>query len=74
VNDHEVTLGDDRSRLYRSVVEGLDELESLPGWFNVSTVLDVVRGPIPFSRYVVTLIEQRVEASRTSALFFDSVV
>jgi len=64
VNDHEVTLGDDRSRFVpqrgRKVLDELEE--SFSAGFNVSAVLDVVRGPISFSRYVVTLIEQRVES------------
>src|SRR5207237_10884112 len=62
VNDHEVTLGDDRSRFVaQRGWKALDDLEeSFSAGCNVRTVLDVVGGPISFSRYVVTFIEQRV--------------
>jgi hypothetical protein len=72
VNDHEVTLGDDRSRFVpQRGWKALDELEeSFSAGFNVSAVLDVVRGPISFSRYVVTLIEQRVESFKDKRFIF----
>src|SRR5467141_3049527 len=50
VNDQEVTLGDDRSRFVpQRGRKALDELEeSFSAGFNVSAVLDIVRGPISF--------------------------
>src|SRR5713226_6781791 len=64
VNDHEVTLGDNRSRfVLQRGWKALDELEeSFSAGFNVSAVLDVVRGPISLGPCVVALIEERVES------------
>jgi hypothetical protein len=72
VNDHEVTLGDNSSRFVpKRGGKTLDEFEeSFSAGFNVSAVLDVVRGPISFSRYVVTLIEQRVESFKDKRFIF----
>src|SRR5216684_7121190 len=72
VSDHEVTSGDNRSRFVpQRGWKALDELEeSFSAGFNVSAVLDVVRGPISFSRYVVTLIEQRVESFKDKRFIF----
>jgi len=72
VNDHEVALGDDHSRFVpqrgRKTLDKLEE--SFYAGFNVSAMLDVVRGPISFSRYVVTLIEQRVESLKDKRFIF----
>src|SRR5882762_11371714 len=72
VNDHEVTFGDDRSRLVpQRGWKALDKLEeSFSAGFNVSAMLDVVRGPISLSRYVVTLIEQRVKSFKDERFVF----
>src|SRR5882672_12877217 len=58
VNNHEVTLGDNRSRFVpQRGRKTLDELEeSFSAGFNVSAVLDVVSGPISLGPCVVALI------------------
>src|SRR5882724_10584603 len=72
VNNHEVTLGDNRSRFVpQRGRKTLDEIEeSFSARFNVSTVLDVVRRPITLSRYVVMLIEQRVKSFKDKRFVF----
>src|SRR5260370_35270103 len=72
VNDHEVTLGDDRSRFVpQRGWKALDEIEeSFFAGFNVSAVLDVVRGTISLGPCVVALIEQRVESLKDKRFVF----
>src|ERR1700746_3237064 len=62
VDDHEVSLGQDRSRLVlQSCREALNKIEkTLAARRDVSAMLNVIRRPEPFRYRVVALVEQRV--------------
>src|SRR5439155_3454948 len=72
VHDHEVSLSHDRSRfVLQRWWDALDEIEqTLTTRCDVSAVLDVVGRPKAFSRYVVTLIEQRVKSFKDKRFVF----
>ena len=76
VNNHELTVGDNRSRFVaKRGWKALNEIEEpFSAGFNVSAMLNVIRRPITLSRFVVTLIEQRVESFNDKRFVFDSIV
>jgi hypothetical protein len=76
VHYYEVSIRDDRSRLIlERLRKALDEIEPTPTTGrDMSAMLNVIRRPIVFGRYVVPLVEESVKASRTSALFLSCLV
>jgi hypothetical protein len=63
VHDHEVSLSDDRSGLvFQGWWDALDEIEeTVAARLDMSAVLNVVRGPVPFGRCVVPFVEESVK-------------
>src|SRR6185503_15723009 len=72
VNNHELPVGDNCSRFVpKRGWKALNEIEEpSSAGFNVSAVLNVIRGPITLSRLVVALIEQRVESFKDKRFVF----
>src|SRR5439155_4794454 len=44
--------------------------QAVTAWFDMSAVLDVARRPVAFRRFIVTLVEQRVEGLKNESPFF----
>ena len=76
MDDDVVALRDDKLMFVtQSIGCVADQIEqSIATRFDVRAVLNVVGGPIPFSCFIVPLVESVSNASRTSALFFSCLV
>jgi len=81
VHDYEVSISDDRSRLIlERRGKALDEIEQpLTTGCDMSTVLNVVRGPIALGRNVVAFVEESVKSLKDECLVlflfkFDSLI
>src|SRR5580704_17004795 len=76
VHDHYVSFSHDRSRFaLESRWDALDEVEqTLTTRPDMSAVLNVVRGPVAFSRCVVSFLKESVKSLENERLFFSTLV
>ena len=76
VYDHKIFIGYNHSRfILQRWRDALDEIEqAVATGRDMSAVLDVVGRPKALGRYVVPLIEKRVESFKDKRFVFDSIV